>query len=239
MGRTGGKANRRQNVTRLEGGTTKMASDQPTTVRVLTPLADPAPLGLAGFALTTFMLSARNAGIAPDIIWFPLAIFYGGLAQFIAGILEYRTRNVFGATAFASYGAFWMSLGLFFMLGKNVFKALPQNINQPAMLGWFLLAFAIFTFYMWVWSALENLGLFLIFGFLEAVLVVLIAYEFTGLKSLEIIGGWGGIFVSFGAWYASAAGVAEGITGRAILPMGSPLWEPGGAGAGEEVPSRA
>src|SRR5919202_6501170 len=108
MRRTGESEPKRIPDNRLEGGTTKMASDQPQTIRVLTPLADPAPLGLAGFALTTFMLSARNAGIAPDIIWMPLALFYGGLAQFIAGILEYRTRNVFGATAFASYGALWM-----------------------------------------------------------------------------------------------------------------------------------
>ncbi len=78
--------------------------------RPVLPVADPAPLGLAAFALTTFVLSAHNAGWAPELIFVGLAFFYGGLAQFAAGMWEFKNRNTFGATAFSSYGAFWLSL---------------------------------------------------------------------------------------------------------------------------------
>ena len=80
------------------------------------PVADPAPLGLAGFALTTFLLSGHNATFIPDLIWVAPALFYGGLAQLLAGMQEFRNRNVFGATAFSTYGAFWLSLGIFVVL---------------------------------------------------------------------------------------------------------------------------
>src|SRR5213596_4276012 len=80
------------------------------------PVADPAPLGLAAFALTTFMLSGHNANFIPDLMWVGLALFYGGLTQLLAGMWEFRNRNVFGATAFSTYGGFWMSLGVFVVL---------------------------------------------------------------------------------------------------------------------------
>src|SRR5947209_20288681 len=78
--------------------------------------ADPAPLGLAGFALTTFILSGHNASFIPDLIWVGLALFYGGLVQLLAGMWEFKNQNVFGATAFSTYGGFWMSLGIFVVL---------------------------------------------------------------------------------------------------------------------------
>src|SRR4030095_6150740 len=83
------------------------------TARPALPVADPAPLGLAAFALTTFMLSGHNAGFIPDIIWVGLALFYGGMIQLLAGMWEFRNKNVFGATAFSTYGGFWLSLGIF------------------------------------------------------------------------------------------------------------------------------
>src|SRR6184192_2572434 len=84
---------------------------RPTLVE-LAPVADPAPLGLAAFALTTFMLSGHNASFIPDILWIGLALFYGGVAQLLAGMWEFRNRNVFGATAFSTYGGFWLGLGI-------------------------------------------------------------------------------------------------------------------------------
>src|SRR5947209_4798702 len=84
--------------------------------RSVSDIADPAALGLGGFALTTFVLSVHNAGWAPDVVWVGLAFFYGGLAQFMAGMWEFRNRNTFGATAFATYGGFWMSLALYVVL---------------------------------------------------------------------------------------------------------------------------
>src|SRR2546430_5439017 len=83
-------------------------------------VADPAPLGLAAFALTTFMLSGHNATFMPDLIWVGLALFYGGMTQLLAGMWEFRNRNVFGATAFSTYGGFWMSLGIFVTLAVTV-----------------------------------------------------------------------------------------------------------------------
>src|SRR5213595_1749559 len=83
------------------------------------PVADPAPLGLAAFALTTFMLSGHNANFIPDLLWVGLALFYGGLIQLLAGMWEFRNRNVFGATAFSTYGGFWMSLGIFVVLAET------------------------------------------------------------------------------------------------------------------------
>ena len=96
-----------------------LSSDRPVQLVESTPAADPAPLGLAGFALTTFLLSGHNATFIPDLIWVGPAIFYGGMAQFAAGMWEFRNRNVFGATAFSTYGGFWMGLGLFIIARRR------------------------------------------------------------------------------------------------------------------------
>ena len=116
--------------------------------------ADPAPLGLAAFALTTFMLSGHNATFIPDLIWVGLALFYGGLVQLCAGMWEFRNRNVFGATAFSTYGGFWMGLGIFVVLAvvSKSFGTALAGANLPNAVAWFLVAFAIFNTYMLLWS---------------------------------------------------------------------------------------
>src|SRR5438552_16845014 len=93
-------------------------------------VADPAPLGLAGFALTTFILSGHNASFIPDLIWVGPALFYGGLVQLLAGMCEFRNRNVFGATAFSTYGGFWMSLGIIVLLA-SVSKTFAAGLTGP------------------------------------------------------------------------------------------------------------
>src|SRR6266550_7788004 len=117
----------------------------PTLIEAV-PAADPAPLGLAAFALTTFILSGHNATFIPDVIWVGLALFYGGMVQLLAGMWEFRNRNVFGATAFSTYGGFWMSLGIFVTLAVTVhsFGDALKGANLPNAIAWFLLAFAIF-----------------------------------------------------------------------------------------------
>src|SRR4051794_13498899 len=125
----------------------------PTLVEAV-PAADPAPLGLAAFALTTFILSGHNATFIPDVIWVGLAMFYGGLTQLLAGMWEFRNRNVFGATAFSTYGGFWLALGFFVTL-ILVSKTAADAIAGTSLLNglaWFLLAFAIFNTYMLLWS---------------------------------------------------------------------------------------
>src|ERR671934_65395 len=168
------------------------------------PVADPAPLGLAAFALTTFMLSGHNANFIPDIFWVGLALFYGGVVQLLAGQWEFRNRNAFGATAFSSYGGFW-------------------------------LAFAIFNFYMLLWSSRINLAVFGVFLTLQ-VTEVLLAIGFwvaahrgvapTGAEVGWIrAGGWAGVITAAVAWYASAALVLSAMNnGRAILPVGKGFW---------------
>src|SRR4051812_18933544 len=130
---------------RREGGQPSMAvltQDRPTTLVESIPAADPAPLGLAAFALTTFLLSGNNASFIPESVWIGPALFYGGLAQFTAGMWEFRNRNVFGATAFSTYGGVWVGPGILVVLwdvGKP-FAATPPGSNlthgPPGVLFW-------------------------------------------------------------------------------------------------------
>jgi SAM-dependent methyltransferase len=112
------------------------------TARPALAVADPAPLGLAAFALTTFMLSGHIAGFIPDIAWVGLALFYGGMIQLLAGMWEFRNKNVFGATAFSTYGGFWLGLGCFVIL-IELTKLGKAVSNVDDALAWFLVAFAI------------------------------------------------------------------------------------------------
>jgi hypothetical protein len=184
-----------------------------------TPVADPAPLGLAAFALTTFLLSVSNAGWTDGgAAWLGFAFAYGGLAQLLAGMWEFRNRNVFGATAFATYGAFWIGLGLYALI---VEEASPNVAND---LGWILLAFAIFNTYMLLWSTRVTVAVFLVFLALEATEIVLSIGFFTDDASIVEAGGIVGVVTAAVAWYASAAGVVNGMAGRHVLPVGQPIW---------------
>jgi uncharacterized protein len=190
-------------------------------------VADPAPLGLAAFALTTFILSAHNAfgdTTAPLLAVLGFALFYGGVGQFAAGMWEFRNRNVFGATAFGTYGGFWMGVAAFLVLvitGKVTGGAIAQS------LGWILLAFAIFNTYMLVWSARINTAVFGVFLTLELTEILLFIGAFSGAapgNGLTQVGGIVGIITALVAWYASAAGVINGMSARPVLPVGGPLW---------------
>jgi uncharacterized protein len=201
----------------------------PTLIEAV-PVADPAPLGLAAFALTTFVLSGHNASFIPDAVWIGLALFYGGLVQLLAGMWEFRNRNVFGSTAFSTYGGFWLSLGIFValvFLSKNVAAAVagPNLLNA---LAWFLVAFAIFNFYMLLWSTRLNVavfGVFLTLQITEVMLAIGFFNEAHGKSAwMTHAGGWAGIVTAAVAWYASAALVVQGMAGRPVLPIGRPLW---------------
>ena len=190
-------------------------------------VADPAPLGLGAFALTTFILSAHNAlggSVAPLLAFFGFAIFYGGLAQFMAGMYEFRNRNPFGATAFTTYGAFWMGLATFvglILMGK----VKPEEV--AISLGWILLAFAVFNTYMLLWSTRTNVATFLVFLTLEITEILLFIGNFKGEAAgtgLVALGGYVGILTALVAWYTSAAALVNGMAGRSILPVGGPMW---------------
>jgi succinate-acetate transporter protein len=206
-----------------------LSSDRPgVTVVEGTPAADPAPLGLAGFALTTFLLSGHNASFIPDLIWVGFALFYGGVAQFAAGMWEFRNRNVFGATAFSTYGGFWMGIGVFVILAvdtKLLAGYAPTDLDNA--LAWFILSFAIFNFYMLLGSMRVNMAVFGVFLTLEATEVALaIAYWRIAHGHSDYIlhvGGWLGVVTAGVAWYASAAGVLNGVAGKTVLPVGKPF----------------
>src|SRR5207244_11370894 len=127
------------------------------------------------FALTTFVLSGHNATFIPDGIWIGLAIFYGGLVQLLAGMWEFRNRNVVGAIAFSTYGGFLLSLGIFVVLATTStgFGALLKGPDLDNSLAWFLIAFAIFNTYMLLWSTRVNWAVFGVFLTLEITEILL------------------------------------------------------------------
>ncbi|MGI9005589.1 MAG: acetate uptake transporter [Streptosporangiaceae bacterium] len=211
-----------------------MSTTEETAVTpAVTGVADPAPLGLAAFALTTFLLSAVNAGWAKSstgFAWWGYAIAYGGFAQLLAGMWEFRNRNVFGATAFSTYGGFWIGIGLWLHFIAPTAKD-PVALNRD--LGWILLAFLLFNTYMLLISTQVNMAVFGVFATLELTELFLVIGNFTTKvpalppdptsSSMIVIGGYIGIITALVAWYTSAAGVMNGIKGRAVFPVGNAL----------------
>jgi succinate-acetate transporter protein len=211
--------------------------------RAAPAIANPAPLGLGAFALTTFILSATNAfgeTTAPLLAFFGYAIFYGGLAQFMAGMWEFKTGNTFGAVAFSTYGGFWMGLAAW--LALVVFGRVP-GADVPHSLGWILLAFAIFNTYMLLWSTRVNVAVFLVFLTLEVTEILLFIGNFAGNapgSGLVAAGGYVGIVTALVAWYASAAYVVNSMSDRPVLPLGGALWGgPGPRAAAPMQPAKA
>jgi succinate-acetate transporter protein len=181
-------------------------------------IADPGPLGLAAFALTTFLLSVFNAhwtsGNSAGTAWLGYAFAYGGIIQLLAGMWEFRRGNVFASTAFSSYGGFW--LGLFIWI-----RVAPAATGHD--LGWILLAFAIFNTYMLLMAAQVNMAVFGVFLTLELTEIFLAIGNFTSSIGLSQFGGYLGVLTALVAWYTSAAGVSAGMRGKILLPVGKPL----------------
>src|SRR5215468_5048682 len=180
-------------------------------------IADPAPLGLAAFALTTFLLSAENAGLTrgTGAAWLGYAIAYGGLCQLLAGMWEFRRNNTFGATAFSSYGGFWIGLGLYAIL---VHSSNPSNDK-----GWLLLAFAIFNTYMLLAATRVNAAVVAVFLTLELTEIVLFIGNFANSSGIIKTGGVIGIITALVAWYTSFAGVYNSFGGSRLMPVGKPI----------------
>ena len=189
-------------------------------------IADPAPLGLAAFALTTFLFSAKNANWmthAGGLTFLGYAFAYGGFCQLLAGMWEFRNRNVFGATAFSSYGGFWIGAALWIELAGV--HDTPAQFNHDV--AWINLAFFIFNSYMLIMSTQVNMAVFAVFLTLELTLLFLaIGYFAAGSAAttgLVQFAGYIGLVTAATAWYTSAAGVANGQGGRIRLPVGKPL----------------
>lgn len=181
-------------------------------------IADPGPLGLAGFAMTTFVLSVFNANIignhALELVVLPLALFYGGIAQLLAGMWEFKKNNTFGALAFTSYGAFWMAFAAYV---KFVAGGLPAGQAHEAT-GLFLLAWTIFTLYMLVASLRTTGVIATVFAVLFVTFVLLTIGNLGNHVGMVKAGGWFGLITAALAWYGSMAGVTNATWGKTVLP---------------------
>jgi uncharacterized protein len=188
------------------------------TARLPEAIADPAPLGLAAFALTTFVLSFFNAGLVSEggePVVFGLALAYGGLAQLLAGMWEFKNNNTFGATAFTSFGAFWLSLFAY----VQFFAGTVPEANAGDALGLYLIAWGIFTTYMWIASFRVSVAVNVVFMLLAPTFIILGIGDASGNETITHIGGFLGIATALAAWYASFAGVTNKTFGRIVLPV--------------------
>ena len=185
-------------------------------------IANPAPLGLSAFALTTFVLSSSNAGfIFPKVgaggaAVIGLALFYGGLMQLVAGIQEFRAGNTFGATAFCSYGGFWLALGFILLPGTGILASLVADKALSSGVGTFLLGWTIFTGLMLIATFRLNGALVVVFALLFLTFLALtigwLAGVGTGTFTTWVgIGGWLGIVTAIAAWYTALAGVLASV----------------------------
>ncbi|MDQ6799108.1 MAG: acetate uptake transporter [Actinomycetota bacterium] len=185
-------------------------------------VADPAPLGLAAFAMTTFVLSVFNANIISDAkleaVVLPLALFYGGLTQLLAGMWEFRNRNTFGAAAFSSFGAFWLAYAAYV---KFVVPGLAHSTDAYKATGLFLLSWAIFTGYMLIASLRVSVAVAAVFLTLFVTFVLLSVGTLNSNTSIVHAGGWVGLATAVVAWYASFAGVMNSTWKKTIMPVGA------------------
>jgi succinate-acetate transporter protein len=188
-------------------------------MRMLPVTADPAPLGLAAFAATTFMLSMFNAGFmgeSAEPIVFGMALAYGGLAQLLAGMWEFRTGNTFGAVAFTSYGAFWLS---FWAFEQFYADSITNEVTAQHAVGLFLITWGIFTAYMFIASLRVSAAVALVFGLLTLTFLLLGIGDAAEKENIVKLGGYVGIATALAAWYASFAAVTNDTFKRIVLPV--------------------
>jgi uncharacterized protein len=179
--------------------------------------ANPAPLGLMGFGMTTVLLNIHNAGFFPlSSMILAMGFFYGGIAQIIAGILEFKKGNTFGLTAFVSYGAFWMTL-----VGLLVLPKLGWTEATPAgFMAWYLFMWGVFTFFMWIGTLKSNKALQFIFLSLTVLFFLLAARDWTGSALIGHVAGWEGILCGASAIYLAMAEVLNERLQKTVLPIG-------------------
>lgn len=178
-------------------------------------LANPGPLGLLGFGMTTVLLNIHNAGFFEvESVIMAMGLFSGGLSQVIAGILEYRKGNTFGTTCFTGYGFFWIALVFTWVLPKMGWAA----ATSPAFLGCFLALWGFFTFFMFIGTLKANRTLQFVFGSLTVLFALLAAANFTGNHGIAVFAGYVGIVCGAGAVYLASAEVLAEMYGRKVLP---------------------
>ena len=179
--------------------------------------ANPAPLGLMGFGMTTVLLNIHNAGFFPiSAMILAMGLFYGGLAQIIAGILEFKKGNTFAVTAFISYGLFWMSLVALILMPKLGWA----EKTPDAYMGWYLFMWGLFTLFMFVGTLRANKVTQFVFGSLTVLFFLLALRDWTGSSAIGTLAGWEGIVCGGSAIYLAMAEVLNERLGRTVMPVG-------------------
>jgi len=179
-------------------------------------IANPSPLGLLGFGMTTVLLNLHNAGITPlSVVIVAMGFAMGGAAQIIAGIMEFKKNNVFGATAFTAYGLFWWSLILIWF---NPFEGI--EVADAQSMGYYLLLWGVFTLFMFIGTLKHNVATRVVFFSLAALFFLLSISDFTGSHQIHTLAGIVGIFCGCSAIYTSVAQVVNNEFGKTLMPLG-------------------
>jgi len=214
-------ADDQQKTSVLGQGVGPMGERGTITATLRDATGNPGPLGLMAFGLTTVLLNVHNAGLIPlSGIILAMGVFYGGIAQVIAGIMEWKKNSTFGMTAFLSYGFFWLTFVGIFAFPKWIGSSALDLGATGTALGYYLLAWGLFTGLMFVGTLRINRSLQTVFLSLTVLFVLLALGEWTGNATITKIAGWEGIFVGLSAVYGSIAQVWNELYGRVILPIG-------------------
>jgi uncharacterized protein len=188
-----------------------------TLTKIKDTTGNPAPLGLLGFGMTTVLLNIHNAGFYPlNTMILAMGIFYGGICQIIAGIMEWKKGNTFATAAFTSYGAFWLLLVALLLLPK---MGMGTATSEGAMAAFFFM-WGLFTLVMFIGTLKLNKALMVVFGSLTVLFFLLCIRDATGSTVVGTIAGYEGIFCGFSAIYAALAQVLNEVYGRVVLPLG-------------------
>lgn len=189
----------------------------PAVIKIADTTANPGPLGLLCFALTTILLSAHNAGFFPiDSVILGMAVFYGGIGQVIAGIFEWKKNNTFATTAFVSYGFFWLSFAAILVFPRLGIAEKPSEITIAS----FLLVWGLMSAVLFIGTFRLNKALQVTFFLLIVVFALLCIGDFTGNSFLKMLGGYGGILLGLAAAYTGLAQVLNELYGRVVWPLG-------------------
>jgi len=186
-------------------------------IKVKDTTANPAPLGLMGFGMTTVLLNLHNAGFFKlGTMILAMGIFYGGIAQIIAGLMEWKKNNTFGTTAFISYGLFWLSL-VWLIVAQKLGLG---DVNESSAMAAYLFMWGLFTAVMFIGTLKLNKALQLVFGTLALLFFLLAVGDYTGSTTIKHIAGYEGIICGLSAIYTALAQVLNECYGRTVLPLG-------------------
>jgi len=193
-----------------------METEDRNSLLLVDGTANPAPLGLLAFGLTTVLLNLHNAGFfALGSMIIGMGLCYGGLAQVIVGIMEWKKKNTFGTAAFTSYGFFWLSLVAVWLLPALGLAAAPETVAM----GYYLLLWGIFTAVMFVGTLKMNRSLQVVFGTLALLFFLLAIGDFTGSAMVKMIAGYEGIFCGLSAIYTALGQILNEVYGRDVIPL--------------------